>query len=324
MIPRIGPTRSRPSSLTIFGAANVDHIGATDAAPISGASNPGTARTTIGGVGLNVATILARLGHRVRLVTRVGQDPGGAIAMDTAETAGVDVSHVSVSDMAPTAAYLAALDHRGNLIVGIAGMGIYDEVTPAVVTTAADAAPPGDLWVIDANLPADTLAFLARRAAERDHGIVALAVSPAKAVKLTPILPHLSLVFANRKEAMALLGRSQAENAEGAEALATALAGLGPDAVVTDAGDPLAVAVDQTVRSFAPMPTTIRSVNGAGDSLAAGALHGIADGADVFDAIRPGLAAAALTMEHEATVPPTLDAEALTRRLAAIDRKPQS
>ena len=58
--------------ITVFGAANIDHIGWTAARPVIGASNPGRTRLTPGGVGFNVATILARLGHPVRLVARIG------------------------------------------------------------------------------------------------------------------------------------------------------------------------------------------------------------------------------------------------------------
>ncbi|MCP4381293.1 MAG: carbohydrate kinase [Hyphomicrobiales bacterium] len=320
MIVRIGPTRS----LTVFGAANVDHISATETAPIMGASNPGAARTAPGGVGFNLATILARLGHEVRLVTRVGRDPGGTMAITAAKAAGIDVTHISASDTAATASYLAALDHRGNLIVGIAGMSVYEEVTPSVLSGAVDAAPTGDVWVIDTNLPADTLGFLVKKAEAGKHPVVALAVSPAKALKLTPILPVLSLVFANRKEAMAILGRSDPRTTDSAATLAATLSRRGPDAVVTDAGAPLAVATAQSVRSFAPLPARIRSVNGAGDSLAAGTVHAVANGANLFEAIFPGLAAAAVTMEHEATVPTNLDSKAIAARLASIHRKPPS
>jgi sugar/nucleoside kinase (ribokinase family) len=307
---RLGP-------ITVFGAANIDHIGWTKSAAVMGASNPGRMRTTPGGVGFNVATILARLGHAVRLVARIGGDTGGDTIRTAADAAGIDTRHLSVSK-APTATYLAALDDKGGLIIGIAGMEIHDEMAPGRLVKAIETAPDGDWWVADANLPAETLAFLTRLARQAGRPIAALGVSPAKAVRLAPLLSDLDLLFVNRKEATVLLGLADDAPPRPAKALAEKLAGRPrPNVVVTDAAAPLAAAAGGTVRSFAPLRAAIRSVNGAGDALAAGVIHGLASGATLFEAIRPGLAAAALTMEYEGTVPPTLTAAALAARLGA-------
>jgi sugar/nucleoside kinase (ribokinase family) len=143
-------------------------------------------------------------------------------------------------------------------------------------------------------------------------------VSPAKAVRLAPLLRDITVLFVNRKEAAAILGLPPGEQNRSAVDLAEALAGRPrPDVVVTDAGAPLAVASGGEVRTFAPLPARVRSVNGAGDALAAGTIHGLASGRTLFEAIRPGLAAAAITMEHEGTVPPGLTAAAILARLGA-------
>jgi len=307
-------------SVTVFGAANIDHIGWARQPPVMGASNPGHTRMTPGGVGFNVATILARLGHPVRLVARIGDDTGGDTIRTAADAAGIDTRHLSVSS-APTATYLAALDDKGGLIIGIAGMEIHDEMASGRLRTAIETAPDGEWWVADANLPDETLAFIAGKARTTGHPLAALAVSPAKAVRLAPLLPDLNLLFVNRKEASVLLGLADDAPPRPAEALAEALAGRPrPDVVVTDAGNPLAAAHGGTVRAFIPLSAQIRSVNGAGDALAAGVIHGLAAGRGLFEAIRPGLAAAALTMEYEGTVPPTLTAATLAARLGAGTR----
>ncbi len=306
-----------PGSVSVFGGASVDRLAASRAVPVMGASNPGTARATPGGVGFNVAVILARLGHPVRLVSRIGADTDGETVRAAAESAGIDTSCLSVSD-APTATYHAALDQAGNLIVGIAAMEILDEMAPDTLRNAIETAPDGDWWVADANVSAETLACLTRAARAAGHPAAALAVSPAKAVRLAPILRDITVLFVNRKEAAAILGLPPGEQDRPAADLAKALAGRPrPDVVVTDAGAPLAVASGGEVRTFAPLPARVRSVNGAGDALAAGTIHGLASGRALFEAIRPGLAAAAITMEHGGTVPPGLTAAAIGARLGA-------
>ena len=77
-----------PIAFAVFGGATVDHSAATLAAPVMHASNPGRAATAVGGVGFNVARVLARLGHPVRMVTRIGGDADGAAVLAAAVSGG--------------------------------------------------------------------------------------------------------------------------------------------------------------------------------------------------------------------------------------------
>ncbi|MBN9010612.1 MAG: hypothetical protein J0H63_10915, partial [Rhizobiales bacterium] len=77
---RIGPFER----IAVFGGVAVDRLAMSRAAPVAGASNPGSTRTAPGGVGLNVASTLARLGHGVRLVARLGEDGDGAAILAAA------------------------------------------------------------------------------------------------------------------------------------------------------------------------------------------------------------------------------------------------
>lgn len=310
----MGARVDRYASFAVFGGATIDHAAHTLAPPVLGASNPGAARTSPGGVGLNVARDLSRLGHRVRIVTRVGRDADGDALLAAAGADGVHTGGVAVSKAARTATYRAAFDEKGGLIIGIADMAVMDEITPEMLREAAAAAPPGEAFVVDANLPAATLAFLVEAAATRP--IAAIAVSPAKAVKLTPLLDRLTLLFATRREAAALLGRPD-DPAVPTRELAARLMGVGAaHVIVTDSGDPLAAAAGGEVHLFAPFPVHVRSVNGAGDALAAGLLHGLAAGRTFFDAVLCGLAAAAITVEEDGTVAAGLNATAIEDRIA--------
>jgi pseudouridine kinase len=316
MARRIGPFRS----VTVFGGANIDRVATAAGPTILGVSNPGRTRTFPGGVGLNVAAALAGLGHPVRLVTRVGADRDGETIVATAAGSGVDTAGIAVSPHAPTASYQAAIDDRGGLVIGIADMSICDEISAAEVAAAVAATPADDLWVVDANLSAETLDFLVGEAAARGRPVVALAVSPAKAVRLVPLLDRLTLLFANRREAAAILGRKFDERHPPAAELAAALGGeLVPHAVISNGADPVAVASDGGVRSFAPLKARVKSVNGGGDALAAGTIHALADGRGLFEAVMSGLAAAAIAVESEGTVLTGLTPALLAERIGASE-----
>ena len=170
--------------------------------------------------------------------------------------------------------------------------------------------------MVDANLPEPTLAFLASEAASARRPIAALTVSPAKAVRLIPILDNLSYLFTNRKEAAVLVGRDPDDISVTAPALAVALAGhRAAGVVVTNGGEPLTVAGGGESRSFAPLRTAVKGVNGAGDSLAAGTILGLAEGHALYDAIRFGFAAAAMTLESGSIGAAPLSQDALAERI---------
>ncbi|MEO8669655.1 MAG: PfkB family carbohydrate kinase [Bauldia sp.] len=286
----------------VFGGVTVDRIARSAATPVMGASNPGTVSVLPGGVGLNAASVLARLGLTVTLVARVGADGDGDMVTAAAAAAGIDVGAIAVSPAAPTATYHASFDNNGGLIIGIADMRLYDELTPAAVAPALAAAGPNEAWVVDANLPAETLAFLAGEAHDAGHPLAALSVSPVKALRLAPIIDRITLLIATRREAAAILGREWSGGGPAARDLAAALvAGGAGGAIVTDSADPLAVALGSETRAFAPFRATVASVNGAGDAFAAGTLYGLASGKTLFEAVMPGLAAAALTVESADT-----------------------
>jgi pseudouridine kinase len=302
----------------VFGGATVDRIAAAIGTTVLGASNPGTARAYPGGVGLNVARGLSRLGHPVRLVSRIGRDDDGEMVMAAARAAGVDMSRVSMSETAPTASYHAAFDHQGALLVGIADMAICDEISPAAVAAATAGPPGGSLWVVDANLPSETLDFIAGEAIEAGVPLAALTVSPAKAVRLAPLLGKVTLLIANRREAAAVLGYAPEERIPSAAELAGRISQAPtPNVVVSNGGEPVVVGMRGEVRAFAPLQAVVKSVNGAGDGLAAGTIHGLALGRTLFEAILFGLAAAAIAIESEGTVSPDLSPALVAARIGA-------
>ena len=306
------------TSITVFGGATLDRIAMSSAKPVPGASNPGTMRALPGGVGFNVARVLARLGHTVRLVTRIGADQAGQEVLAAARAAGVFTTTVGISPTRPTATYQAALDDKGDLVIGIADMEITTEMTPASVAAAAREAPTADLWIVDANLPVETIDFLIGEAVATSRPVVALPVSPAKAVRLAPLRDRIGLLFANRKEAAVLLGRDPDEKGLSATFLAEQIGRRPtPDVVITDAGGMLVARSDGKIRSFLPFRANVRSVNGAGDALAAGTIHGLAGGRTLFEAVLHGLAAAAITVESEGTLPDELTASMIATRIGA-------
>jgi pseudouridine kinase len=312
------------ASVTIFGGATLDRIARSKYPPVMGASNPGTTRIVPGGVGFNVATVLARLGLPTRLVTAVGADDDGDTVLAAATAAGIEVDKAIVSRSAPTASYTATLDQDGNLVIGIADMTVCDEIAPAAVAPATDASRRG-FWIVDANLPPATLAFLTAEARDARVPIAAMTVSPAKTTRLIPLLDRLTYLFTNRREAAALLDREPSQSSASVAALARELTGTRTTRViVTNGSEPLAVASRAEARSHAALKATVKAVNGAGDSFAAGTIYGLSAGYSLNEAVRFGRAAAALTLEAGGIAEAAFTRDALAERLATHSQRTAS
>jgi pseudouridine kinase len=288
--------------IAAIGGAHIDRRGLLRAPSVPGSSNPATVRTDFGGVARNVAYNLARLGCPVRLVSRVGDDESGRQVRHHLEAAAIEPL-LTTSPHHPTASYTAILEPSGELVIGLADMDIYDELTPEWIEPSLPRLRECDLWFLDTNLPGDTIAWLLDAAGPIPVAVDAISV--AKSERLVPLLPRISLLFCNAAQAAVL-------------AKARAAAGLpgAPAGVVSDGARGIAVSQGGDVHTMRTLPAKPRDVTGAGDALVAGTLYGLSQGEPLLDAVRWGLAAAAVTVESDFAAVPNLSRQLLEARLA--------
>jgi len=280
-----------------------------------GSSNPAVAVRTPGGVAGNVARNLGRLGLPVTLFSIVGDDAAGHSLLGELHAASVDTSGVQHSNGPPTASYLAILDRDGRLLIAAADMEVYEALDPAW----ADRVGPGlgkfEAWVIDANLPAATIARLLRYAGKAL--LVADPVSVAKAPRLAASLPRLDVLFPDRAEALALAGLPADEEAS-VVAAAAAIRRRGARRVVVSLGWRGAYLDDGVLpRQVPALPArAVVDVTGAGDAQIAGYVYGLSREGSGHDPIDWGMAAASLTVETIDSVRADLTPALLADRLA--------
>jgi pseudouridine kinase len=296
--------------IACIGGAHIDRHGLLAGPLIPGTSNPGSVTSDFGGVARNVAENLSRLGRKVRMVSRVGDDESGRAVVNDLQTLGIDTSLISVSAQAKacaTASYTAILRPDGELVLGLADMAIYDEITPALLEPALPRLLECELWFVDANLPAETLRWIAE--ASSHLALTADAVSVVKSRKLTGILDFVSPLFLNIAQAASILGLSSFPDAWAA---AGAMSQHVLSGVVTAGAEGAAAWLDGDVRVIPARPAKVRDVTGAGDALIAGTLFGITGGVPgFFRAVQLGMAAAAITVESGSTTAPHLTADLL-------------
>ena len=142
-------------SIACIGGAHIDRHGVLAGPLVLGTSNPGRVSSDFGGVARNVAENLARLGVPTSILSRVGDDESGRGVLAHLGQLGIDTSQVTISAASPTASYTAVLQSDGELVLGLADMQIYDEITPALIEPVLPRLRAYDFWFADANLPGE-------------------------------------------------------------------------------------------------------------------------------------------------------------------------
>ncbi len=293
----------RPAVMVIGGAV-IDRKYRAAGPVLAGTSNPVTSRRAFGGVGRNVAEVLARVGVETTLVTAVGDDEAGHSLLAAAKEAGIDVSRALVRPGAATAEYVAVLDPAGRLFTGLADMAVFETMTPAEVERLAPVLARTAWVFLDTNMPAEVIAavFALRRAGR--FRLAADAVSVAKSRRLPADLTGLDVLFLNADEAGAMAGDGGAMPPEDC---ARRLVAAGAGAVVLTLGEAgLIVADGGGCHHVAAVPAEVVDVTGAGDALIAVTLARLLAGAPLPAAVRTGARIAALTVASEASVAPGL------------------
>ena len=255
---------------------------------------------SLGGTATNVAVAAARLGRRVAVVTKVGDDPFGRYAVAALEGFGVDTAFVSSTPQLPTPVVFAELDPpeepriwfyrypkapdmilsiedldleatRGAAIFWATGTGLSDEPSLAATMEALSQRDPAGISILDL----DWRPMLwpdPERAPERYRAALA----------------HASVVVGNRSEVAVAVGDLEPEDA------AAALLELGPRLAIVKLGGEGVLVATATVREVvAPIRVEVVNGLGAGDAFGGALCHRLLAGDEPAAAVRFANAAGA-------------------------------
>ena len=188
---------------------------------------------------------------------------------------------------------------------------IYRNLTPRVLAGRKQLLEGSQVVVIDTNLPAESIAWLA----DNCHApIFADPVSTVKAEKLRPVLGKLHTLKPNRLEAELLSGASSTDAAS-LNAAADALLATGLRRVFISLGGDGVFAADHSGRVHVPCcPGEMVNTTGCGDAFMAAITWAYLAGTGLTRTAKAGLAASASAMEGAETINPAMSAESLKLR----------
>ena len=303
--------RTAPYAVVV-GGVNLD-IGGTPFAPLVGQdSNPGRVRTSLGGVGRNIAHNMALLGLDVRLITALGDDLNAQKITTSCIELGIDLAPSLQVPGGTTSTYLFLTNEKGDMALAVSDMEIYDHLTPRYLSTKEQLLNNARLVVCDTNIPAETLQWIAENCRAP---VFVDPVSTAKAGKVKPVLGKLHTLKPNRIEAELLSGVAITDD-KSLSAAADALLATGLHRVFISLGGEGVYAADHLGgRVKVPCgPARMVNTTGCGDAFMAALAWSWLEGLGLDESARAGLAASAIAMEGEETINPELDVSALRER----------
>ncbi len=294
--------------VVVVGGANTDVLGVSDAPLIAHEKNPGRVTLSSGGVGRNIAENLARLGVDVALITAFGSDAQARTLTETCRDVGIDVSASLVTDDLPGSYYLAVVDHDGEVALAVSDMRPLDRLTLDVLAGKADVLEEADLVVVDANIPADSLTWIAEHV---DIPLLLDPVSVAKAMRAKTMLGEVHTLKASAAEAEVLTGADTAD-IEGVEQAAGSLLAAGVQRTFVTCGEQGVYAAERGRSGWYPAPDVdVVDATGAGDAFTAGVAFAMLAGYGLDKTCAIGSAMAALTLTDESAVSERISTETL-------------
>jgi ribokinase len=276
--------------IAVVGSVNLDIVVGVERHPSPGETVLGGDRVDLpGGKGANQAVAAARLGREVVFVGRVGADAAGRRLRGALQEAGVDLRHLREDAEAPSGVALIAVAPSGENTI-IVSPGANGRVGPPDVEAAAELLADAPVTLLQLEIPEDAIAATVRAAG----GTVVLNPAPARAVD-ADVLAGVDVLVPNRTELGLLAGKSAPRDAS--EAVAQARTLRGPRCVVVTLGAEGAVVVERDrVEAVAAPEVQAVDTTGAGDAFCGALADGLARGAELVEAARWAVCAAAISV----------------------------
>jgi ribokinase len=311
---------SAQKPIVVVGSINTDLVAVAGKFPASGETVMGKDfQIHPGGKGANQAVAVARLGHPVQLIGRLGDDVFGARLKTYLETAGVDIKGVAISEGASGVAMIVLSNAGENSIVVAPGANA--RVTPDDIAKNFEQIRRAGVVLAQLEIPLETVEYLATVCAREK---VPLILDPAPARDLpADLFKHIAWFTPNEVEAAFFTGGDSA-NAEGSEpaAMAKAILRKGCDAVLLKLGSKGAYVASRTEPGTFLPAFVVKAVDttAAGDAFNGGFATGLMLGKSPVESARFAAAVAGVSVTRagaQPSMPAMPEVEALLEEAAA-------
>ena len=255
-----------------IGGSNVDIISRSKKKILIGESNVSEIDLTAGGVIRNITENLCYLKHNCYLITVFGDDEFGNYLKDNCKNSGININQSLNIKLGNTATYLSVNDHTGEMLVAANDTKILENLTPEFLSSKKSLINDAAAIVIDANLSINTLKYIFNNF--KNKFIFADPVSLTKSVKLKKYLSLINVIKPNLEEAKFLFNL-RSVGTRYLNALRLSLLEKNVEKLIISLGSKGVISYNNgEIKKISTRKQRVQNVNGAGDALMAGLIHG--------------------------------------------------
>jgi ribokinase len=280
--------------IIVIGSSNTDMVIKADRLPVPGETViGGKFFMNPGGKGANQAVAAARLGGKVTLVCKTGNDIFGKQSIELFNSEGINTNYIFSDPKNPSGVALITVDSNGENCIVVAS-GANASLSPSDIESAKSEIETGDIVLMQLEIPMETVEFATQMANKKGIKVI-LNPAPARALS-DKLLKSLYIVTPNKGEAEILSG-IKVTDWESAMKAASVIKLKGVNIVVITLGSLGALVCEDNifhqVEAFKVEPV---DTTAAGDTFSGALCVAISEGNSIVDAVRFAAKASALTV----------------------------
>ncbi|MDR2498908.1 MAG: ribokinase [Tannerellaceae bacterium] len=287
------------SNIFVVGSSNTDMVVKTKHLPRSGETViGGSFFMNPGGKGANQAVAAARLGGKVKLICKTGNDFFGNMSRLSFEEEGIDTSFVLSDYQNPSGVALIMVDDKGENCIAVAS-GSNANLLPLDMAPVVGLIKNTDIVLMQLEIPLTTVKFLSAVACYIGATVI---LNPAPAMPLFPnIFKDFHILTPNETEAEMLSGVKIVDEAS-AEKAARVIAEMGVQYVIITLGAKGALVFDRAegkAEIIAAPQVVAVDTTAAGDVFNGALAVAIAQKQSIAEAARFACKAAAISVTRQ-------------------------
>ena len=299
-----------------IGGANVDRKYTLNNKLQMGTSNPTSSIQSVGGVARNIAENLGRLGQSVRLLSVVGADMEYE-AIEKASSHWMNLFSIEKLPNSTTGTYSAVLDSKGEMLLALANMDIYEQLTVDYLKKHEAHLTNAQLIIIDMNCSKEVIEYIRTVSVGHNIPLALIPVSSPKMDRMPEYLEGIEWLITNKDEAETYLDLTIDDQASWEEATRLFVRKGISHVVITWGGQGIMYAGSDMVTAHFPAieVENVIDVTGAGDAFVSATLYAWLNGEVISTAIQTGMLNASNTIRSSDTVRRELSKNNLTNEM---------
>lgn len=299
------PHNSRPKKITVVGSINIDNYLTMDALPRTGMTvSSSLSSSYVGGKAINQAIGAAKLGQRVSVIGRVGNDVDSDTVYRALNITGVDSIGVKRCSGYKTGQAYIFVQRDGDSMISILS-GANDALLPEDIRESDRVFENTAFCLVQTEIPMETVTEVCQTA--KKHGAQTILKPVACSVLPEDLLRNVDIIVPNEAEINAIC-----PSADDLETQASLLLAAGVGTVIVTLGaDGCFVKTGQEAKYFPAIPFDMVDASGAADAFISALASYLLEGHSLHTAIRIASYAAGFTISREGVTPSLVDKNTL-------------